>query len=81
MILHLRKCCPYGISKFQADILQILPYYLTTHHNYKEKLINDNTNIIKENKLPYLKEHKFKQSVWLSEIKEKALSAVIRGIN
>lgn len=66
MILHSRKCCAYGISKFQSDILQILPYYLTTHHNYKEKLINDNTNIIKENKLPHLKDHKFKQSAWLS---------------
>lgn len=66
MILHSRKRCPYDISKFQADILQILPYYLTMHHNYKEKLINDNTNIIKENKLPHLKYHKFKQSVRFS---------------
>lgn len=30
------------------------------------KLINDNTNIIKENKLSHLKDHKFKQSVRLS---------------
>lgn len=36
------------------------------HHNYKEKLINDNTNIIKENKLQHLKDHKFKQSVRFS---------------
>lgn len=63
MILHSRKCCPYGISKFQADILQIPLYYLTTHHNNKDKLINDNTNIIKENKLSQLKDHKFKHSV------------------